>query len=240
MEICPTHHTINGNDVAFVRQGCIACGKCAEVCPVMALNLCGEEKTVDEVFSEIVKDRHYFQSSGGGVTVSGGECLLYPDFLEALFEKCHEDGIHTTVESAFSVPWSNIEKVCSKVDLFFADLKIPDAQKHREYTGRDNSLILENIRKLSGIHQNIIVRIPVIPGVNDSVEDIFGFSREIARFGKGIRSVELLKYNPLAESKYTAADCEYHPFDTQPQSDEIMQKLCDTLQSKCGIPCYFV
>lgn len=240
VEVCPKQHKISGNDMVFLREGCVGCGKCAEVCPVMALNLCGEEKTVDEVFSEIVKDRHYFQSSGGGVTMSGGECLLYPEFLTELLGKCRQEGIHTTIESAFSVPWSNIEKVISQVDLFFADFKIADAKKHREYTGRDNSLILENIRKLSYMHQNIIIRIPIIPGVNDSCEDILGFAREIRQLGKGIQNVELLKYNPLAESKYAALEREYQRFAAKPQSDEAIKKLCDMLQSECGVPCYFV
>lgn len=240
VEVCPEHHKIQGNDMLFLRDGCIACGKCVEVCPSLALNLCGEEKTVDELFEEIKKDAHIYKSSNGGVTFSGGECLLYPDFLMQIAKKCKDNGINTAVESAFYVPWDNVEKVLSFIDLFFADLKIPIPKKHQEFTGKDNKLIIDNITKLSNKHNNIILRIPMIPGVNDSDEDIDEFNKIIKTFGNGIKEVELLRYNNLAESKYNIVGKKYTKFADSSQTDIKMQKLSSTLNKKCNLNCYFV
>lgn len=239
IEVCPTHHKINGNVMLFLRDDCTACGKCAQVCPSLALELCGKEKTVNGLFEEINKDSHYYAISGGGVTFSGGECLLYADFVAEVAKKCRESGIATAVESAFFVPFRNVERVLSNTDLFFADLKIPDPQKHRRFTGQDNTLIIENIGRLSELHGNIIIRIPVIPGVNDSEEDIIGFAEIIRSFGKGIRMIELLKYNNLAEGKYAVVGREYTEFAALPQADEEMRRLCELLSEKSGRECFF-
>lgn len=240
LEICPEHHRISENNMIFSREGCTLCGKCVESCPSLALSMCGEEKTIDEVFSEIEKDSHYYSLSGGGVTFSGGECLLYPDFIAGLAKKCKERGIHTAVESALFVPWINVEKLAPFIDLFFADLKIPDSEKHRKFTGQDNRLIIDNITKLSKIHNDIILRIPVIPGVNDSDDDINSFSEIIKTFGKRIKEIELLKYNNLAESKYLFAGREYTKFANNSQTYQEMQRHCSTITEKTNIRCYFV
>ena len=238
IELCPEHHIIVGDRMEYLREGCIACGRCAEECPSMALSLCGEDKTADQVMAEIRKDWHYYQATGGGVTFSGGECLLYPEFVAELAEKCQAEGIHIAVESAMFVPWENIEQVLPVIDLFFNDLKIPDPEKHRQYTGQTNFRIIENIRKLSNRGKQIILRIPVIPGVNDSEEDLAGFGEIIRSFGSGVKEVELLKYNHLAESKFRFVGDEYHAFAEESQKDSQMQKFCDRLAELCGRPCY--
>ena len=240
IEICPEHHVIEGNDMHFLREGCSACGRCADACPSLALSMCGEGKTADELVDELKKDQHYYTLSGGGVTFSGGECLMYPEFVAEVAKKCRENAIHTAIESAFHVPWENVEAVLPVIDLFFADLKIPDPEKHRRFTGKDNVQIIENIRKLSERAENIILRIPVIPGVNDSAEDIDGFADIIKTFGKGITGVELLKYNNLAEAKYAIAGMEYTKFADNAQADEEMEKLRAALAEKSGRNCFFV
>ena len=238
--LCPAHHLVRKNEMVFLREGCTACGKCAEACPSQALTACLEEKTVDELWEDVRKDSHYFAVSGGGVTFSGGECLLHAEFVAQLAKKCKESGIATAVESAFFVPWENVESVLPQIDLFFADLKIPDPEKHRVYTGKDNHLILANIRKLSQRHDNVILRIPVIPGVNDAEEDILGFGRIIRSFGSGIRGVELLRYNYLAESKYDQLGKPYVRFADNKQTDGEMEALCAGLGEITGLNCYFV
>ena len=105
------------------RSDCIRCGKCAENCPVGAISLVGEEMSIDEVFEVIVKDKEYYVQSGGGVTISGGECLLYPEFSAELLKRCKAENIHTLIESAFCIPWENIEMVLPFTDLFFVDIK---------------------------------------------------------------------------------------------------------------------
>ncbi len=239
IELCPEHHTVHGNDMVFLRDGCTTCGNCVKACPSLALSLCGKEMTVEDLFAQLKKDLHYYNASGGGVTFSGGECLLHPRFVAKIAEKCKIENIHTAVESAFFVPFENVERVLPFIDLFFADLKIPDPQKHRKFTGQDNRLIIDNISKLSEIHNNIILRIPVIPGVNDSDDDMDGFADIIRTFGKGIKEIELLKYNNLAESKYAIAGETYVKFADEPQTDAEMQKLCNTLMKKCDLNCYF-
>ncbi len=240
LALCPEHHKTDGHDMVYLRDGCTSCGNCAEECPTGALTVCGDDMTSDEVFAEIRKDLHYYSMSGGGVTFSGGECLLYPEFLAETAEKCVNSGIRTAVESALFVPWKNIEAVLPFTDLFFADLKIADSGKHRKYTGQDNALILENLRKLSEVCGNVHIRIPVIPGINDSPEDFDGFAEILDSLGSGVRDVELLRYNPLAESKYRFAGREYTKFADNPQTDTEMEHLRQMLAGKCRTECFYI
>jgi len=240
VEICPTHHKVSGNSLIFLRDGCKGCGKCAEKCPALALSVCGDVREASEVFEDIKKDVHYYTASGGGVTFSGGECLLHPEFVREVAGLCKENGIHTAIESAMHVPFKNVEAVLPLIDLFYVDLKIPSPEKHLEYTGRDNALIIDNIRRLSYLSDNVILRIPVIPGVNDSDNDTRGFAEIIKSFGSGIKSVELLKYNNLAEGKYLASGQSYVSFADSPQSNGKMEALRYSLSEKCGRHCFFV
>lgn len=231
IEVCPEQHRIEGNDMVFDREGCMGCGKCAENCPSGALSLCGEKKTVEEVFREIKKDIHFFKVSGGGVTLSGGECLLQPEFAASLLEQCRKEQIHTVIESAFFVPWENAEKVLPLVDLVYADLKIADSKKHHQYTGQGNELILENIKKLSALHIPLILRIPLIPGVNDSREDMLAFAEIIKTFSSGVQGVELLRYNFLGESKYQSLGKVYESFGQEAQGKERLEELKECLEN---------
>lgn len=239
VKICKEHHKIEKKDMIFLRKGCTACGKCVSLCPSLALELCGKDTTTKEVFEEIKKDICYYNITGGGVTFSGGECLLYPDFVAEVAKECKKNNISTAVESALFVPFKNVEKVIPFIDLFFADLKIPDPKKHKAFTGQDNKLIIENIMRLSEIHNNVILRIPVIPKVNDSIKDITGFAEIIKNFNKNICKAELLKYNNLAKSKYLILGKNYTEFSSFSQSDEKMAELCRLLSEKSGIECFF-
>ena len=229
---CPEHHIVKDGRMVFVREGCVMCGKCAEVCPSGALLTVGEEKSSDSVFEEIIKDKQYYESSGGGVTFSGGECLLWPEFVEDLARRCKEIGIHTAMETSLFVPWENLDRVIPYIDIFFADMKLPDPEKHRKYTGHDNKLIMENLRRLSCMDVNIIIRIPVIPGVNDSEDDIKKFAKNILSLSDGVRGIELLKYNNLAKGKYDLLDMRYVSFADNTQSDEKMERLRSSLKTE--------
>ncbi len=239
--LCPEEHEIVGDDMVYHRNACTVCGKCADACPAGALTLCGKSMTIDEVMREIRKDRHYYTQSGGGVTLSGGECLLHPAFCEELLRTCKAEGIGTAIESALHVPFSHIEAVAPHVDTFFADMKIPEGRKHREYTGQDNTLILENLEKLSKMRKSIIIRIPLIPTVNDAIEDMMLFAERIRPLGDGIAGIELLKYNYLAEMKYTLAGMEYHSFGKEAQADAAIRQLARTLENAIDgrFPVYF-
>ena len=229
IEVCPDHHRIKGNDMELLREGCTGCGQCAEECPSGALTLCGESYTPEKLMREIRKDRLYFDQSGGGVTLSGGECLLHDDFCLEILKTCQAEGIHTCIETALFVPEENLLRVLPYIDHVFADLKLPDEIRHKKYTGQSNRLILSNLYKLSSLHGNVVLRIPLIPGVNDSESDMTLFAEIINTLGPGIQGIELLKYNYLAESKYTIAGKEYTRFGDSAQSDEHMNTLRDTL-----------
>ena len=236
-ERCPAHRTLDENGPHYRRESCSVCGACADVCTAQAIQRCGEEKTADEVFDTIMRDAHYYRATGGGVTFSGGECLLYPTFVGEIARRCREAGVSCAIESAFAVPWEHIEATIPYIDLFFADLKIPDPEKHRTYTGQDNQRIIENIRRLSHKDTHITIRIPVIPGINDAEEDICGFAEILKTMGPAVKEVELLKYNHLAESKYHAAQETYHSFADAPQSDEYMQAMQNRLAGMTGLTC---
>ena len=189
-EVCPNH-----------LKKCDFCGKCELYCPADARKVCGREYTSDEVFAEVIKDKAFYDNSGGGVTFSGGECMLQLDFLCEILEKCKAAGIHTAVDTAGNVPWESFEKILPFTDLFLYDIKAFGAELHRKGTGVSNELILENLKNLSG-RADVIVRIPVIGGYNDNDEEI----RQIVDFLKQIKIIkaELLPYHAMGEHKYTA------------------------------------
>lgn len=237
VQVCPDHHQIHGSDMIFLREGCSRCGQCASVCPSGTLTPSGRNYTEDELMKELLKDRHYYQISGGGITLSGGECLLQAEFAESLLRRCQSEGIHTAVETALFVPWKNIERILPVCDLFMADFKLADPEKHLEYTGQDNSLILQNLQRLiETAGGSVLIRIPLIPGVNDSAADMKAFASVLRGFGKRPKGIELLRYNALAEGKYRIAGMRYESFGQEAQSagytallrDELKKYLPDT------------
>lgn len=207
-------------EMMFYKEKCIGCGKCKEVCPNHlekcdfcgkcelyctsdARKICGKEYTVDDVISEIVKDKAFYESSGGGVTLSGGECMLQIDFLLELLKKCKENGIHTAVDTAGNVSWEYFEKVLPLTDLFLFDVKCISENLHITGTGVSNRLILENLTRLSSVFNgSIFIRIPVIGGFNDNDEEM----NKIKEFLKNIRpdKIELLPYHNMGNHKYIA------------------------------------
>ena len=190
-EICPT------------PDNCILCGKCTFYCPADARKVCGKEYTVDEVFSEIIKDKSYYENSGGGVTFSGGECMLQIDFLLEIMIKCKENGIHTAVDTAGYTPFESFEKILPYTDLFLYDIKCFDNEKHKKYVGVENELILENLKKLFQANAKIWIRIPVIADINDSTEEMQCIKKFLFAYGKP-EKIELLPYHIMGENKYAA------------------------------------
>ncbi len=182
-------------------EQCILCGRCESVCPQGAIKLIGKRVSVKQVMEEIIKDREFYEC-GGGVTFSGGECMLQIDFLEALLRCCKAEGIHTAVDTAGCVPWEYFQRILPYTDLFLYDIKLADRKKHQIYTGADNSLIVDNLYKLGQEKKNIHVRIPVIGGVNDNAEEM----EEIAGRLKNtsVDKIELLPYHAMGENKFPA------------------------------------
>ncbi len=196
---------------------CDLCGRCTIYCPHDAREICGREYTLDEVLQEILKDKIFYENSGGGVTFSGGECMLQIDFLGEILKKCKENGIHTAVDTAGNVPWEYFEKIIPYTDMFLYDVKAFSKDLHKKGTGVDNELILENLKKLSQ-KADIIIRIPVIGGFNDSIDEM----KRIAEFLSTIkfRKAELLPYHSMGEHKYDAL-CMKHKNYSVPNMKEI-------------------
>lgn len=237
--VCPNHHLFQDGRIVFQREDCSGCGRCADCCPANALCLAGEHMTVEQVMKEVEKDRHFYAMSGGGVTFSGGECLLYPEFVAAAAKACRKLGIHTAVETALFVPWENIACVQEQIDLFFVDLKLADEEKHKEYTGQSQKKILDNLRTLVKTGANVIIRIPLIPHVNDTADNMWEFAGIIRTLEGTVCGVELLKYNYLAESKYALLDMKYTAFALESQTEEYVEELGRVLeialQGKCSV-----
>jgi pyruvate formate lyase activating enzyme len=183
------------------REICVLCGECVAVCPAGAREITGREVTVAEVMADVAKDTIFYDESGGGVTFSGGEPLLQSDFLRALLQTCHEREIHAAVDTTgFAAP-AVLDRVSSLVDLFLYDLKLMDDEKHRHYTGVSNALILSNLRRLSAAGHAIVIRMPIIPGVNDGDENITRTGEFVSSLPNRHR-VDILPYHNTAEDKY--------------------------------------
>lgn len=208
-------------EICSAPDQCTLCGKCTFYCPVDARKVCGKEYTVDEVFAEIIKDKAYYENSGGGVTFSGGECMLQIDFLCEILKKCKDNGLHTAVDTAGHIPFELFERILPLTDLFLYDIKIIDSEKHKQYVGVSNELVLENLKKLFELGAKIWIRVPIIPDVNDSIEEM----QKIKDFLSGCEKpgkVALLPYHAMGENKYSAIGKEPQNFKT-PDAEHIKQ-----------------
>lgn len=182
---------------------CDLCGTCTLYCPHDAREICGREYSVEEVLKEILKDKSFYETSGGGVTFSGGECMLQIDFLEVLLKECKRNGIHTAVDTAGHLSWESFARIFPYTDLFLYDVKCADSEKHKRYTGIDNGLILDNLKKLFSVGAKLWIRIPVIPGINDTREEMTAI-RDLLRSMGSPEKIELLPYHAMGEHKYAA------------------------------------
>ncbi len=201
---CPTgaNRAVDGGHV-LDRSLCDGCLACAEVCCAGALAAAGRSVGVDEVMAEVLQDEVYYRTSGGGVTVSGGEAFRQPEFLSALVDACAAKKIPVAVETNLIVPFATIAPFLNRLDCLMFDIKTLDADAHRKHTGADNANVLANLAALRDADIRKIARTPVVPGVNDSA----GAIAAIARALSGLRNLsyyELLNYNPLGHGKYAA------------------------------------
>jgi pyruvate formate lyase activating enzyme len=201
VEACPRGATrASGDGVQYDRERCAACGACADVCPAEARTVAGRRATAAEVVAEVLKDVPFFTNSGGGVTLGGGEPLAQADFAYEILKQCRVCGIHTAIETCGHVPWSAFESILPLTDLFLYDVKHLDDEAHRTQTGGNTALVLSNLERLAGSGAAVIVRVPVVPGFNDTSPDIRAIAECAA--GLGIRELHLLPYHRLGERKY--------------------------------------
>lgn len=183
-------------------ERCNMTGRCAEVCPTKAIEISGKPMSVAEIMNEIEKERVFFDQSGGGVTFSGGEPLLHHEFLIQLLDECGRRKIHRAVDTAGLANTEIILDVAKRTDLFLYDLKLMDSEKHRQWVGVPNEKILENLKILAETGAKIIIRIPLIGGVNDDAENMEATARFIASLSGEKKTVNLLPYHKIAQTKY--------------------------------------
>lgn len=218
------------------RSLCTDCGTCVAVCPNEAREIAGEEKTVQEVLDRVLQDKLFLDASSGGLTISGGEALMHPEFTACLFYAAKENGLHTAVESCCFASRETVEKAFRDVDLCLLDIKHMDSETHKKLTGVPNEQILDNIRYLyHTMQKQIVIRMPTIPGYNDSDENIAATAAFAAReLGPDV-AVHLLPYHRLGDAK---SDSLGHPRDLgiEPPTDDYMQTRLEIVQSY-GLQC---
>lgn len=212
-EVCPQSDALiftRGKLSAIDRNACTNCLKCQETCPSDTLKLWGETLSVEACMEKIRRDKGYYERSGGGVTVSGGEPLLQSEFVARLLAACKAEGFHTCVESSLFLDWKKIQNVLPYTDLIISDIKHMDPVIHKRYTRVSNDKILNNLRRLAQEKREIILRIPVIPNVNDDQGNITATADFIINeLGGNIRTLQLLSFMRLGEEKYASLGLPY-------------------------------
>ncbi len=222
------------------RELCDNCGQCAEVCSSDALKLVGREMTVSEVMAEVEKDRPFYRRSGGGLTIGGGEPMLQHKFTTALLRNAQQEYLHTAIETCGLVSQEHFSEALQYVDLLHIDLKHIDAEMHRALTGQSNELILKNLRLALEIMDpdDVVVRVPVIPNHNDSIDHILACAKYVAEIGG--KKIELMPYHLMGVSKYEQYGMAYQLSELRGMSQRSLQGLrllvegCGLQEISCG------
>ena len=238
VKVCPAGAiTLDDDGVHVDREKCTLCQECVKNCIPEALSISGDKMTVDEVFNIVKKDADYYDVSGGGVTASGGEILSQADFVAELFKRCREAGFHTNADtSGFGDP-AALEKILEYSDLVFFDLKHMDPQKHKEYAGVSNELIIKNLELVAKKGVPVVIRVPLIPGYNDSEENLHALARTVHDIVPQA-TVNVLPYHRYGANKYRMIDMVYQLEDVPENTQEQLEKAKEIIESyelKCEI-----
>jgi pyruvate formate lyase activating enzyme len=223
LRACPNGAAVLVDGVPGATDACTACGRCVDACLAGARTIAGRIMTVAEVMSELVRDRVFFEESGGGVTFSGGEPFMQPAFLRSLLDACQGEGISTAVETCGMTDGQDLLGMADRVDLFLYDVKLMDRDRHGEATGVRNETILANLAALAAAHAYVIVRFPVIPGVNDDSKNVGLMVVMMNRLG--LREIDLLPYHRIGTDKYRRLGRPYQLAELQPPSAEAMENM---------------
>ena len=232
VEVCPLKAITLSEEEGWQidRELCDVCGQCVEACTNQALELVGYYTTVEELFREVEKDSPFFRRSNGGVTVGGGEPTMQHEFVAAFLKRCKQSYIHTAIETCGYAKWEDLEEILEYVDLVYIDIKHMDTLVHREITGVSNELILENARRAVAMRPTII-RIPTVPGYNDSDDNMLDTARFAAELGDNLKRIELLPYHKFGTQTYDRLGMKYKLADLEPPSEDHMERLKEIIEA---------
>jgi pyruvate formate lyase activating enzyme len=241
--LCPQKASaIVDGELIINRKICASCGECVEQCLYSAREFRGKTMTTDEVVKEVEKDRSFYFISGGGITIGGGEPLAQAAFTKNILKQCKSIGIHTAIETSGCGQWSDLQEMIPLLDWIFYDLKTVDNARHIEGTRLSNERILDNATLLSKAIENqnthLTVRVPVIPGFNNSQASIVALAEFVREHMKATNEIELLKYHSLALGKYDQLGMEYPLVDTVPSFEDEMVALKESIE-RCGVSCSY-
>ena len=234
MEVCPVGAIDLRKDVGRIdRNKCLGveCSKCVVACPAKAYEIVGFEISAEELYERVAKYKCFY-GQRGGVTLTGGEPLHLPDFTAEVLKLCHDDGIHTAIETSLYCDYETLLKVVEHCDLIMCDIKHMNSEKHKEGTGVPNELILENLEKLDkDFKGEIVVRVPLIPGYNDYEENISATVKFLNTL-KNIKGMDLLPFNVFPVTKYSALGRDWSEYKRlEKQSEEYLSEICDLVKS---------
>ena len=218
------------NEFIINRTLCTVCGICVEVCPVGAYELIGRPMSVNELVQELVKDRVFYEVSDGGVTFSGGEPTLQYGFVKDAAQEMKRNQIHVALDTCGNVPWEYLQELPDVVDLVLYDIKFVDNEKHIRFTDASNEVIMQNAEKLSAVGVPLIIRLPLLPGINDTAEEINGMVNFIQRL-ETVQRIDILPYHRFGIGKYLMLDKEYQLGTLEPPAKNHLEKLRDLIQS---------
>ena len=230
MLVCETGALkLEAGGLSWTESICDKCGECVRACPSEAIRSVGEEVSATDAIKRILRDAAFFRP-GGGVTLTGGEPALQPEFAEAVLRLAREEGLHTAMETCGYAPWSNYEPLLPHLDLIFYDIKHMDPLRHMQATGTDNELILENARCIADSRVPTIIRVPLIPGFNANTQDLSAIARFVLELGN-VHEVHLLPYHTLGRAKYAALGREYPMGDATPLEAKETEAFANLVRS---------
>lgn len=232
IEICPEDAlTLTQEGIVTDAEKCALCGLCADACPTKAIEMSGKMYGVAELMEIIDRERIHIDQSGGGVTFSGGEPLMYPDFLLEMLKVCGEKGLHRAVDTCGYASTKTLLEVAKHTDLFLYDLKLMDPVQHKKWTGKDNHRILENLKILAETGATINIRIPFIKNVNTEIGEVLKMAEFVASFPGKKPMINILPYHNIATGKYKKLQMEYNENEMKEPSEEEIQKAIDIFNS---------
>ena len=232
---CPNGcHEMTEQGHVFHREACIRCGKCAETCYSAALEAVGYEITVEDALKEVMKDEIFYQNSGGGLTVSGGEPMFQFAFTYELLKAAKEKGLHVCMETCGFAPTERYEQIAPLVDIFLFDYKVTESDEHKRYTGVPNEKILENLTLLDRLGANTVLRCPIIPTLNDTEEHFRGIAETANRL-QHVLEINIEPYHPLGSGKSEMLDKEYELKDLTFPEQSLVEEWISSIQKMTAV-----